>query len=209
MVEAIEKDDYVHTQCSSFVKKHLKRSSVDKTPRIKVDIRVRKDDIQNESDQQIIEVVGCRANDTLDIVLLSMRLDISSPQLRDNPHFYDRLLPQTLQGVESLAKRFLPFHSVLSDLDIPQGVNYLVLYCLPDTILLRAVTVRRSFGNIWNVNGSFILKGHEFYCLIYSTLTVVFQIPLEAITNRLRYSRISLLPMPKSSENPCDRIQGP
>ncbi|KAK0223181.1 hypothetical protein IW262DRAFT_1365130 [Armillaria fumosa] len=142
--------------------KHLTRSSVKESPRITIDIRVRRD-IDDESKQEIIEVQG-KGNDTLDIVLLSMKLNRSS-RMWQNLHFYDRTFPMAIKDLVAQPNhrlKPLPFDRVLSE--IPRLSKHLVLYCLHDHesgnhILLRCQSLR-SFTNLWEItlHRIFILK---------------------------------------------------
>ncbi|KAK0235869.1 hypothetical protein EDD85DRAFT_838384 [Armillaria nabsnona] len=165
MNEAKINDNHVVCQKSSRVDKYLKRlehPSVDRSPRITLDIRVRRD-IDDDSKQELIEVKG-KGNDTLDIVLLSMKLNRSS-RMGQNLHFYDRAFPGAIKDL--VARRNhrlepLPFDCVLSE--IPRSSERLVLYCLHDHesgnyIVLRCQSLR-SFTNLWEITlkSTFVLK---------------------------------------------------
>ncbi|KAK0485175.1 hypothetical protein IW261DRAFT_1461099 [Armillaria novae-zelandiae] len=139
--------------------KHLARSSVHKSPRITLDIRVRRN-IDDESKQEIIEVRG-KGNDTLDIVLLSMKLN-RSPRIRQSLHFYHPRAIEDLVARRNHRLEPLPFESVLSK--ISRSSDRLVLYCLHDHesgnyIVLRSQSLR-SFTNLWQItlNNAFVLK---------------------------------------------------
>ncbi|PBL03658.1 hypothetical protein ARMGADRAFT_1004382 [Armillaria gallica] len=166
MNEAKINDNHVGYQKSLRVDKHLKRlerPSVDKSPRITLDIRVRRD-IDDDSKQELIEVKG-KGNDTLDIVLLSMKLNRSS-RMGQNPHFYNRTFPGAIKDL--VARRNhrlepLPFDCFLSE--IPRSSERLVLYCLHDHesgnyIVLRYGQSLRSFTNLWEITlkSAFVLK---------------------------------------------------
>ncbi|KAK0193750.1 hypothetical protein F5146DRAFT_1032294 [Armillaria mellea] len=162
MNEANTNDKYIRDQKSLRFIKHSTRSSVDKSPRITLDIRVQRD-INDESKQEIIEVQG-KGNDTLDIVLLSMKLN-RSPRVWQNLHFYDRTFPRAIEDLVAQRNHRLeplPFDCVLSE--IPRLSKRLVLYCLHDHesgnhIVLRCQALR-SFTNLWEItlHSTFILK---------------------------------------------------
>ncbi|KAK0469825.1 uncharacterized protein EV420DRAFT_1496857 [Desarmillaria tabescens] len=165
MNNAKNKDKHVEGQKSLRLHKHLKRlacSSADKSPSMNIDIRVRKD-IDDESKQEIIEVRG-KGSDTLDIVLLSMKLN-KSPRMWQNLHFYDRMLPGAIKELVTQRKdrlEPLPFDRPLAKISQPS--KRLVLYCLHDHesgnyIVLRSPSLR-SFTNLWEitVNSTFVWK---------------------------------------------------
>ncbi|KAK0421870.1 hypothetical protein EV421DRAFT_2042998 [Armillaria borealis] len=160
------KDGHAEDQKSLRLQKHLKRlvcSSTDKSPRIDIDIRVR-EHISDERKQQIINVQG-KGTDTLDIVLLSMKLD-KSHKMRADLHFYDRSLPGDITDLVTQKKdclKPLPFDSVLSEMLRPSKPSKsLVLYCLYDHessyIALRYQSLR-SFTNLWEITlNAYLLK---------------------------------------------------
>ncbi|KAK0469201.1 uncharacterized protein EV420DRAFT_14408 [Desarmillaria tabescens] len=165
MTNARSKDEEVQSKKSSILTKHSNRSkgsAPDKSPRVKVDIRVR-EDIKDEKSQKIIPLLdGCRETDTLNIVLLLMGLR-NGPKLQDNPHFYDWTLAKDQLDAKNFHRSALPFDIVLHD--IPHPPDFLVLYCLHDhksknVLLLKSVDTQKSFANIWQVDvNKFILKG--------------------------------------------------
>ncbi|KAK0194356.1 hypothetical protein F5146DRAFT_1119609 [Armillaria mellea] len=75
-----------------------KRSVPDKSPTIKVDVRVR-EDIKNEASQKMIPVL---------LVLVLQK----GPPLRDNPHFYDKSLLDDVANIRTVHKRALPFDRI-------------------------------------------------------------------------------------------------
>ncbi|PBK84730.1 hypothetical protein ARMGADRAFT_602956 [Armillaria gallica] len=157
MNEARSKDKEVQVKKSSILKRS-KGSVPDKSPTVKVDVRVR-EDIKDEASQKMIPV-SCRRTDTLNIVLLMLVLQ-KGPPLRDNPHFYDKSLLDDLANVRTVHKSALPFDSVLQD--IQPDSKFPVLYCLRDHksgnfILLQSVETQR-FANIWRLDvNKYILK---------------------------------------------------
>ncbi|SJL09602.1 uncharacterized protein ARMOST_12982 [Armillaria ostoyae] len=165
MNNAKNKDEHVEYQsscCGKRLKKLAHSSAADKSPRIDIDVRLRRD-IDDESKQELIEVRG-KGNDTLDIVLLSMKLNKRSP-LQQNLHFYDRTFPGAIKDLITQRNHRLeplPFNRVLSE--IPRLSDRLVLYCLHDHesgnyIILRCQSLR-SFTNLWKItlNSAFVLK---------------------------------------------------
>ncbi|KAK0205304.1 hypothetical protein DFS33DRAFT_1327352 [Desarmillaria ectypa] len=208
MENARNKDGEVQSKKSSILTRHLKPSkgsAPDKSPRVKVDIRVR-EDINYEKSQKSILVDEFRETDTLDTVLLLMVLK-KGPTLQDNPHFYDRHLLDDLLDVKNLHRSALPFDSVLQD--IPRS-DYLVLYCLRDHgsrnfLLLRSVDTQRSFANIWQVDmKKFILKSQHFCFSIRNTLFKCFSLEtigdLRSADWIIRYGLIADIKIVKKSE---------
>ncbi|KAK0484789.1 hypothetical protein IW261DRAFT_1604999 [Armillaria novae-zelandiae] len=173
MKVARSKDKDVQVK-KSWILKRSKRSVPDKSPTIKVDVRVR-EDIKDEASQKMIPV-SCRRTDTLDMVLLMLVLQ-KGPPLRDNPHFYDKSLLDDIASVRTMHKRALPFDSILQN--IQPDSKFPVLYCLRDHksgnfILLRSVEMQ-SFANIWRVDvNKYILKGQRFHFSIRDVILEYF-----------------------------------
>ncbi|KAK0451694.1 hypothetical protein EV421DRAFT_1976734 [Armillaria borealis] len=158
------KDKEVQVKKSSILKRS-KGSVPDKSPIIKVDVRVR-EDIKDEASQKMIPV------------LLMLVLQ-KGPPLRDNPHFYDKSLLDDIANVRTVHKHALPFDSVLRD--IQPDSKFPVLYCLRDHksgnfILLQSVETQR-FANIWRVDvNKYILKGQDFHFSIRDTILEYFSL---------------------------------
>ncbi|KAK0450152.1 hypothetical protein EV421DRAFT_1779100 [Armillaria borealis] len=165
MNNAKNKDEHVEYQslcCGKRLKNLARSSAADKSPRIDIDVRLRRD-IDDESKQELIEVRG-KGNDTLDIVLLSMKLNKRSA-LQQNLHFYDRTFPGAIKDLITQRNHRLeplPFNRVLSE--IPRLSDRLVLYCLHDhesgNYLILRCQSPRSFTNLWKItlNSAFVLK---------------------------------------------------
>ena len=97
--------------------------------------------------------------------------------LEQNPHFYSRL-PEDESAYTPVFK-CQPLRDFSTSLK-PNDTVY-VLVDRPSHVFLETVTEKRSFGNIWMLNGSTIFKGWRLVSSSLCLLCDVFQIALECL----------------------------